>query len=65
MDSDALVRELTIQALAAEMNLTRSAQLHGKESPYYQDSLRDFARVWCLLALNREKDDFHEDILAS
>jgi hypothetical protein len=59
------IRELTAEAIAAELNLTFFASRYGKESPTYRDSLRDFATAWYLLKKNRHHSEFHKDVKAS
>ncbi len=62
---DQLIHELTAQTVAAEMNLTHFASRYGKDSPAYQDSLKDFATAWYLLKKNRDANEFHPDVKAS
>jgi len=58
------IQDLANQAIAAELRLTHFASQFDKESPEYQDSLRDFAKVWFLLKQNRQEAEFHRDVLA-
>ena len=57
-----LIQDLQVQVTAAEMHLTFFASRHGKESEMYQESLRDFARVWASLKEKRQPEDFLKDI---
>lgn len=56
------VCELTVQVMAAELNLTLFANRYGKDSDAYQDSLRDFAIMWRRLRNTRRQKEFHKDI---
>lgn len=55
------IQELAMETIAAELNLTFFAARHGKDSPVYRNSLRDFATAWYLLKSNRDQQEFHQD----
>jgi hypothetical protein len=59
------IEDLRAQVMAAELNLTYFAARHGKESPLYQESLKDFATAWYLLKKNRNSSEFLREVTAS
>lgn len=59
------VQDLTVQLLAAEINLTHFSARRGKDSPEYRESLQDFAKVWHLLKRNRSSSEFVHNRLLS
>ncbi|MCA9789387.1 MAG: hypothetical protein KC476_01510 [Cyanobacteria bacterium HKST-UBA06] len=58
------IKQLTTHVIAAELNLTFFAARKGKDSPEYQNALKEFATVWYLLKQNRHRDEFVKEIVA-
>ena len=57
-----LLEEIRSDVLQAESDVTVVASKYGKNSPQYKDALKRFARVWFVLRMTREKNEFLHDI---
>ncbi len=47
-----------------QQSLAQLEAKHGKASPEYQQALKNFARLWSVLKLTHQQNEFLEEIIS-
>ncbi|HEY9745965.1 MAG TPA: hypothetical protein V6C99_07090 [Oculatellaceae cyanobacterium] len=55
---------LLYDILQAEQRLSQAEQIHGKGSAEYQAAQRKLVRLWSMLKLMHQKEDFLQEVLS-